>query len=179
MLAKKNRRNLSLNTGSENSAPAKVYRGGVQERSVGAVTIDSKRTGEMGIPRLNSKKESLKVIARHADKDMMEALLSNEPPRKSYNILNKKLSQIQDKSGFGWKTERTSKEFSIKKNSLDWIHLKERLNTQKVADNEETQNLTEKRGLDYRQKVADFLATVAKIGNDANYWLGEDSKLSL
>lgn len=178
MLPKKNRRNLSLNTGSENSAPAKVYRGTGQERSVGAVTFDSKRTGDNGVVRLNPKKESLKVIARHADKDMMEAILNNEPSRKSYNILNKKISQMHEKNSFGWRTERTSKEFSIKKNSLDWIHLKERLNTQKVAENEDPQNISDKSSLEYRQRVADFLSTVAKIGNDANYFLGEDSRVS-
>lgn len=173
MLPKKGRRNLSLNAPKERSVPARLAGDDRSlERSVGAATLDSRQTTDRGLLKILQKKES-----NGGAQSLMAAVLDKTTPQQAYNILNSRMTQLRENTGIGWKTERTSKEFSIKKNSLDWIHLKDRLT---INNSKHVEESSVKTGVsqqtDQKQQIADFLSAIAKIGTEANYWLGEDSK---
>jgi hypothetical protein len=166
------RRNLSLNKVPEKSWPALSSR----EHSL----EDAKRKQLPTSKRLKGSTKSLTRVpapfSRKTTVAVLDALLSDEPSKVSTSVANTKLSQLHETKGFGWKTERVAKDYSIKKNSSEWVHLKERLQTQKVIPGREEIPFKPSASIEHKQGIADFLASVAKIGNDANHWLGEESR---
>lgn len=184
MLPTRQRRNLSITDKKENSVPARgLLAEDKKERSLGALPLRLKLAiKEEGKAKSATRAEQGRKTATGRSKlsvAVMDALLSAEPSKASYNILTHKQS-LPEKTAFGWKTERTSKEYSIKKNAQDWIHLKERLNQQKAAELSDMEGLSTpgRSAQDRKLRIAEFLANISKIGHDAQYWLGEGSSLS-
>lgn len=105
----------------------------------------------------------------------------NKPAKTLYNPLNLKFSQLQEKANLAWKTEKCTKNYSIKKNTHDWLLLKERLSQTKqkaCIQNYQEESIPESpsRVSQPRMNKIEILSEASKLERDASRWLGEDSR---
>lgn len=180
------RRNNSL---GEHSLKAQAKASARRERSVGTLAADLKRAfleeqrKQRKVRVDDSRKRKNQTLKDKLAESIMMDYTNVEPSKISYNALNLKYSQFQDKTNLGWRTERAAKDFSIKKNTHDWLMLKERLNhTKKKSIATETRLEPMQHDGDVspediaKQAKIALLSDISKVERDAVKWLGEDGR---
>lgn len=180
------KRNMSLGEASLNPL-SQTKTSTRRERSVGTLAADLKKAFQEEQRRQRKyrvedsrKRKNQTLKDKLAESVMMDFNSQESSQKTNYNVLSLKYNQFQDKANAGWRTERISKDFSIKKNSHDWLMLKDRLSLTKVKptvvptveeDAKEEEYSPEQKA---KEAKVELLSEVSRIERDASKWLSED-----
>lgn len=125
----------------------------------------------------DARNRTTQLVSKKLAESVMMEFSNVEPSHTAYNVLGVKYTQFQDKANIGWRTERSAKDFSIKKNSHDWLQLKDRLSQTKQRANLAAALNEDVLTVVVKPSKVQLLSEMSKIERDAVKWLGDDSRL--